>query len=325
MDEPVASDDHPRTSKKGRPFARALLGFGLKSGLILVVFLVVLAAFQRSLIYFPSKEVPSLERAAHAYKGPILPIEVEASDGVSLAGWLLPAGSKTNATAPADAIADNRPLVIWFCGNGGHRAHRLADLAAIHSLGAHALIVDYRGYAGNKGSPSEEAIARDARSVWNFATAQLRNPPGRIVICGESIGGGVSVRLVSDLCKEGIRPGGLVLQSTFSALTDAAAYHYPWLPVRLLLVDRYPSIDRIADVTCPLLMVHGTIDRIVPFEQGRRLFDAAPVKSASGIEKRFVELPDADHNDIMETSQDLWLEALGRFLNDVRSASAKLR
>jgi uncharacterized protein len=321
MGEPVATDTPTpavgKSSRRRRVFRRLVLEIGL----ILAVFLVMLAVIQRKLVYFPSKEVPSVERAALSYAGPIIPVSVTASDGLTLAGWLLPAGPAAESTSPAAAVADDRLLVIWFCGNGGHRAHRLTDLAAIHSLGSHALIVDYRGYAENAGSPSEAAIANDARDVWKFATVQLQKPANQIVICGESIGGGVSVRLASDLCKEGIRPGGLALQSTFTALTDAAAYHYPWLPVRMLMIDRYPSIDRIGDVNCPLLMVHGRRDQIVPFEQGRRLFDAAPAKSESGVAKRFVEFPDADHNDIMETSHEPWVQALHLFLNDVRSAA----
>jgi fermentation-respiration switch protein FrsA (DUF1100 family) len=91
--------------------------------------------------------------------------------------------------------------------------------------------------------------------------------------------------------------------------------------VRQLLIDRYPSIDRIQDVKCPLLMVHGRRDQIVPFEQGRRLFDAAPPKSESGIAKRFVEFSEADHNDIMETSRETWMQALGHFLDDIRSGA----
>jgi uncharacterized protein len=321
MGEPVASDPHTPSVGKPPRCRRVFRRLVLEIGLILAVFLVVLAAIQRKLIYFPSKEVPSVERAALSYAGPIMPVSVPASDGLTLAGWLLPAESGSDTTSLAAAVADDRLLVIWFCGNGGHRAHRLMDLAAIHSLSAHALIVDYRGYAENAGSPSEAAIANDARDIWKFATQQLQKPASQIVICGESIGGGVSVRLASDLCKEGIRPGGLVLQSTFSALTDAAAYHYPWLPVRLLMIDRYPSIDRINDVKCPLLMVHGRRDQIVPFEQGRRLFDAAPAKSESGVAKRFVEFPEADHNDIMETSHEPWVQAFGRFLDDIRSAA----
>ena len=97
-------------------------------------------------------------------------------------------------------------------------------------------------------------------------------------------------------------PGGLILRSTFSSLTDAGAYHFPWLPVRWVLIDRFPSEQRIRDVTCPLLQFHGRRDTIVPLRLGQKLFAAAPEKSASGVAKKFVELPNADHNDVMETS-----------------------
>jgi fermentation-respiration switch protein FrsA (DUF1100 family) len=280
----------------------------------------MLAGLQRTLIYQQFKETPSIERARAAIGMPLLPVEVTATDGIALHGWLAVAGRHNpSAKSPKEAVADGRLLAIWFNGNGGHRGHRLYDVRTLGELGLHTLNFDYRGYAENAGKPSEEKIAADARAIWNFATVGLGVSASRIVIFGESLGGGVSVRLVSDLCREGIEPGGLVLRATFSSLVDAASYHYPWLPVRAVLKDRYPSVERIGLVTCPILVAHGHRDQIVPFEQGRKLFQAAPQKSENGIAKRFAEFPNADHNDILETSERLWVQALEPFLNDVRT------
>lgn len=295
---------------------RGLVRLGL-CAVVLAGPFAVLIALQRSLIYHPRRETPDRVRAEEAFGSQLLPVEVPTTGGMTLHGWLIPAvgeSDELSGSQPRDAVADWRPLAIWFCGNGGHRGHRLTDLKLLNQLGCHALIVDYRGYAENEGAPSESGIVADARDVWTFATKSLGVPAERILLFGESLGGGVAVQAAADLGRRGIAPRGLILEATFSSLVDAAAYHYPWLPVRWALIDRYESTKHIPDVKCPVLMLHGRKDSIVPFEQGRRLFEAAPPTSASGIAKEFVELPDADHNDILTTSADLWFAAIRSFL-----------
>jgi uncharacterized protein len=279
-------------------------------------------ALQRRLIYRPLRETPDIHRAGLALRAPIKPVRFTAEDGVLLNAWLIPAMA-TNDGDLASAVADERPFCIWFNGNAGHRAHRLPQISLIHKADAHVLIADYRGYAENSGSPSEEGLASDARAAWKYACETLKVPAKRIVICGESLGGGVATRLAADLCESGSPPGGLFLQATFSSLVDAGAHHYPWLPVSWALRDRFDSLFRIAKVSCPIAMVHGRKDGIVPFEQGRKLFDAAPTESSSGVPKSFVELPDAGHNDIMDPDVGtipLYAEALGRMIEKVAAA-----
>jgi uncharacterized protein len=279
----------------------------------------LLISLQRRLIYLPLRETPDVRRAETALRAPILPLTINTEDGLALNGWLIPATS-ADQRDPAAAVADGRPLCLWFNGNAGHRAHRLPQISLIHKLGAHVLIIDYRGYAENPGSPSEEGLAKDARAAWNFARDTLKVPAKRIVICGESLGGGVATRLAADLCKEGTPPAGLFLQATFASLVEAGSYHYPFLPVRWVLRDRFDSLSRIADVTCPISMVHGRQDGIVPFDHGRKLFNAAPDKSASGVLKTFTEMPTAGHNDIMDPEVGaipLWVAGLERLLNSI--------
>jgi hypothetical protein len=209
--------------------------------------------------------------------------------------------------------------VLYFPGNAGNRAYRELELRLLTDAGADAILFDYRGYGDSPGEPSEEGLARDARAVWRFATETNKIEPRRLVLFGESLGGGVAVRLASDLSEQHTPPAGLILRSTFSSLTDAAAHHFPWLPVRWVLIDRFPSERRIRDVTCPILQLHGRRDTIVPFRLGQKLFAAAPEKSASGIAKRFVELPNANHNDVIETSHGEVLAAVRDFLSKVTS------
>ena len=206
-------------------------------------------------------------------------------------------------------------MILYFPGNAGNRAKRFRQFEVLTSRKAHVLLVDYRGYGDNAGKPSEQDFARDARSIWNQLTTELGVPPHRVVIYGESLGGGVATRLASDLCREGIEPGGLIVQSTFSSLVAVAQAQFPLIPVSWLLVDRYPSDRRIVDVTCPILQIHGQQDTIVPLAIGQRLFDAAPATSAQGIPKQQLLMPETDHNNVYGGQRDheILINGLSRF------------
>jgi fermentation-respiration switch protein FrsA (DUF1100 family) len=276
----------------------------------------MLAYFQRSLIYLPTRGAVDVAEAGFDERQ-LLPVQRETEDGLTLHGWLILADGATSETA-ALPPGDERPLILFFPGNGGHRGYRAQEIHQFTELGCHVLYFDYRGYAENSGKPTENDLARDAEGVWNFAVDELQVPPARIIVWGESLGGGVATRLTSELCNAGTPPRGLMLRGTFTSLVDAASYHYPWLPVRWVLVDRFPSIERIAAVTCPLLIIHGQQDTIVPFEQGERLFAAAPAHSTSGVPKTFVALPQAGHNDIMYVAAHDVRTAVAQFLSRLK-------
>ena len=148
------------------------------------------------------------------------------------------------------------------------------------------LLFDYRGYGGNPGDPSEDGLAADARAAQQWLARQPDVDPRRIAYFGESLGAAVAVGLAVQS-----PPAALVLRSPFTSLPDVGAVHYPWLPVQRLLLDRYPSIDRIASVSAPVLVIAGDRDDIVPMSLSRRLYDAAAEP------KRFVLVPGAGHND----------------------------
>ena len=276
----------------------------------------MLAWFQRSLIYHPTKTKPLTAKEA-GLSQTVVDVTVKSQDGLTLHGWLVAAGPKKSSLPIDPKTLLSHPLVIVFPGNAGHRGYRAELLRVFGELGADAMIFDYRGYGENSGKPSEANIARDARVLWNYATKELGVPARRIVLYGESLGGGVATRLAGDLCKEGIEPGGLIVQSSFNSLVDAGRYHFPILPVGLILVDRFESERYITKVTCPILQLHGARDQIVPLGLGQKLFAAAPAKSSSGIAKRQVILPNADHNDVYGPDLPLVVDALQKFLKEV--------
>jgi fermentation-respiration switch protein FrsA (DUF1100 family) len=227
-------------------------------------------------------------------------ITVTTADGLVLNGWhLLPDGCSA-----ADNVACDRELsgggfvVLYFYGNAGSRTNDVQDCRDFTALGCHVFLFDYRGYGDNPGQPSEAGFAADALAIWRYATDERHIAPERILIFGQSLGGAVAVQLAAEACKQQQPPAGVIVNSTFSSMADVAGWHYPYLPVRLLLADGYPSIERIGSITAPLLAFHGTSDDIVPLEIGKRLFAAAPENSAGGVTKRWIELPGAAHNDI---------------------------
>lgn len=272
----------------------------------------ILITFQRRLIFQPTK-VAWLSAAEFSSPGEaITDVELTTDDGLTLHGWRFAA---INAETP-------RRLVIYFPGNAGCRRDRLADCADFTRLGCDVILFDYRGYGDNAGSPTEAKLAADAQAIWRLATGPEGYSPAEIVLFGESMGGGVATRLAAECAQRGEPVAALILNSTFASLADTAAWHYPALPVRFLVWDRFPSVDRIPHVACPVLQFHGTADSIVPCSEGQRLFAAAPKRSAAGIESRFVPIPGGEHNFI---SMHDMSDAVDALFHELRTMSAKSR
>jgi uncharacterized protein len=243
---------------------------------------------QRRLIYFPFGEVPP--PAAAGLPGAEA-ISFPTDDGLTLGGWFVPGQP-----------AGRGVTAIVFNGNAGNRSFRVPLAAGLAERGISVLLFDYRGYGGNAGSPSEEGLAADTRAARRYVAGRAGGD--RIVYLGESLGTGVAVRLAVEQ-----PPEALILRSPFTSLTDTGRHHYPFLPVGLLLTDRYTSIDRIGDVPCPLLVIAGDSDSIIPVNQSRRLFEAARQP------KRLAIIERADHNDYELLAGKRVLDAIADFLN----------
>jgi alpha-beta hydrolase superfamily lysophospholipase len=277
------------------------------------------ASFQRSLLYFPLPSERLLARESGLSQA-VIDVQVTTHDQLTLNGWLIlvdrpqAENRQFDAANPAELLAAERPLVIVFPGNGGHRLMRQDLVNALSSIGVDVMLFDYRGYGDNPGAPAEVHLVQDARAIWNCTVRDFGVPARRIFIYGESLGGGVATRLASDLCAVGIQPGGLILQSTFNSVVAVGRYHFPVLPVSTLSVDRFESERHITKVTCPYLHLHGERDTVVPIKLGKKLYRAAPEASSAGIPKQFVSLPGTNHNDVYGSSGKLVLNVLRNFL-----------
>jgi hypothetical protein len=270
----------------------------------------------RKLTYFPARADNLLPQSLRLPADKIHAIQLKTDDGLTLNGWhFLASGCSADDRAGCDrTLAEGRPLVLFFSGNGGHRGYRVPEAGVLTRAGAHVFLFDYRGYGDNAGTPTEETLAADAAAVWRYATGERQVAPDRIILYGESLGGAVATRLAAEKCAAGSAPAGLVLRSTFSSLADVARHHYPVLPIKMLMVERYDSVQQIANVTCPILTLHGSPDTIVPYALGRKLFDAAPQSAADGTVKQFIDLPHSDHNDVLEADGEALQAAVIRIV-----------
>ena len=261
-----------------------MIRVSLALALLLVVCLALFWLGQRRLIYFPDTRLPSSDDAGLTS---LEPVTFGTADGLRLGAWFV-AGS-----GPLP-----RPTVIVFSGNAGHRGYRAPLAAALQRRGLNVLLTDYRGYGGNPGAPTEEGLAADALAARTYALSRPDVDPARLVYFGESLGAAVALRLAVEH-----PPSALVLRSPFASLTLVGQYHYPVLPVRWLLRDRFPSIDRAHRIRCPVLVIAGTHDSVVPIDHTRRLYDAIVAP------KTFVEVA-ADHNDAALLDGDAMIQAI---------------
>jgi uncharacterized protein len=251
--------------------------------------LVLLWLCQRRMIYLPYGNVPS---AASAGLPSAEDIAFTTDDGLTLRGWFVPA-----ATMPA------RFTMIVFNGNAGNRGHRAPLAAALAAHGVATLLFDYRGYGDNAGRPSEDGLARDARAARAYLTTRAGVDSTRLVFFGESLGAAVALRLATET-----PPLALVLRSPFTSMTEVGQHHYPLLPVRWLLRDRYPSLERAGSLTCPTLVIAGDRDSIIPLQQSQRLYGALAVNT------RLEVIAGADHNDEALFDGDQLIQSLLRFV-----------
>jgi len=272
----------------------------------------MVALWQRALIYHPVKVAALPVEKFPRLRDRARDLHFQTDKGLSLHGWhILATPEKSEALS---AVREARPVLLYFPGNARHRGDRVDRLLALANLGFDVLVFDYRGYGENEGEPTEARLRQDAKAVWDYVTGPLGLAGSRVVLYGESLGGGVATRLAADCCLAGTPPGGLILQSTFNSLTAAGAQHYPWLPVSWLLIDRFPSDIAVKDVTCPILQLHGRYDTIVPWELGVKLHEAMPKQSSSGTARRLVELPHSNHNDVFESDGPLLRKSVYEFL-----------
>ena len=255
----------------------AVIALCLYVGLAAMIYLA-----QRSLMYFPDT-VPSTPAAAGLPQAEEVPLT--ASDGVGIHVWQVPP-------------EDGKPVILYFHGNGGALKYRVERFHKLIADGIGLVALEYRGYGGNEGSPSEAGLIADGEAAYAYAAAHY--PAKQIVIWGQSLGSGVAVAVAAE------KPvGRIILEAPFTSTAAVASIRYWYIPVSLLMKDQFHSDTRIQKVTASLLILHGMKDQVVPFAMGERLFELA------NKPKHIVRFLDAGHDDLDANGA---LNAVARFL-----------
>ncbi|HLG18050.1 MAG TPA: alpha/beta hydrolase [Blastocatellia bacterium] len=270
---------------------------------------ILIMGFEDRLIYFPSKYPEGLWDVSRIpqVEGEIVP-NIEdcyfvTSDGVKLHGWFCTPRRTARGSLepiPADMV------LLWFHGNAGNVTDRYDMIRVMMGIPVQVFIVDYRGYGKSEGSPSEQGLYLDARAAWDYLVSERGVRPGNIIILGKSLGGVPAIDLASK-----VDPAGLIVQSSFTSAHDMAAAVMPLLP-RFLIHSRMESVKKIPVVRCPKLFIHSPRDEVVPYELGRRLFDAASEP------KQFYTVEGAGHNETYFVGGNRYVEAVRQFVESCR-------
>lgn len=246
-------------------------------GLIYLGILLLLMAFENQLVYVRGGDWDPMPGFVHDE------VQIASAGNVQLTAWYCPCPATIKPAFGAD-----RPVVLYCHGNAGNISHRAAVAESWQrTLGADVMMFDYQGYGKSAGSPTEAGLYADGEAVLKWLTETRKIERKHIVLFGESIGGAVAAKLASETSD----CAGLVLERTFTSLPDAAARHFPWLPVRWIMRNRFPTIDRIGNVRCPIFIASADQDEVVPFAHGKILFDRA------NEPKQYLLLKGLGHND----------------------------
>lgn len=234
-----------------------VLGLGLVvyGGIVLGVFLC-----QRHLMYHPDRLI-ELPTAYGAETAQVIPLTAE--DGVTLEAWYIP------------PVNPAYPLILYFHGNAGHIGNRMEKLGHFAAKGFGILALSYRGYGKSAGAPSEAGLFADARALLRYAMEDLKLPPERLLLYGESLGTGVATYAARQLADAGTPVAALALEAPYTSVANRSQELYPFLPAFYMVRDKYESIKRIAGIHCPLLIFHGEQDTVIPVHHGRALLAAA--------------------------------------------------
>ncbi len=217
---------------------------------IYILALIILYLFQGRMIFNAKTGMSKTPASRHlSYEQHM----ITCTDDVRLCAWFFPSEESPNC-------------LLFFHGNSDCLSDLVDALADLRGLGINVLAIDYRGYGLSNGKPSEDGLYLDAEACWAWLIAIKGFRPDQIVLHGRSLGGALAAFLAARH-----RPAALILESTFTSMTDLVRLHYRWIPTRLLLQHRFPTSKRIKDIKAPTLVIHSTADELIPFSQAEKL------------------------------------------------------
>ena len=236
------------------------MNFYTTSALAIVFFYILLLIFvfffQRNLLYHPSIN-NYLDDQSMKVPSEIKKIKITTKDDIDLIGWFYQGNT------------DKFKTILFFHGNAGSLENRTYKLNHFKNLNVNFLIIAWRGFSGNKGKPNEKGLYEDAESAIRWLKSRGINEKN-IILYGESLGTAVAVE-VAQIKKY----AGIILESPFTSMIDMGKKYYPFFPVRFLLKDKFESHKKVGNISVPLLFIHGKVDKIVPYDMGRKMYELA--------------------------------------------------
>ena len=226
---------------------------------ILIIFviyflvLVFLYFYQRNLLYHPNENNYSGDKISVDIKK----VKIQTSDNIELLGWY----HKKN-------LKDYKTLV-YFHGNAGSLENRIHKLNHFQDMNINFLIIAWRGFNGNKGKPSERGLYVDGKSAIDWLIKKGVDEKN-LILYGESLGTGVATHLAQNK-----NYAGVILETPFTSMVDAAKNFYPYIPINLLLKDKFENYKKVKNINAPILVMHGEVDQVVPFSMGKKIYEIA--------------------------------------------------
>ena len=218
-----------------------------------VVLIIFIYFYQRNLLYHPSENNYQNDKIQFNYDEIFITVDEE----IQLKSWIIKKDFKKFKT------------LLIFHGNAGHLSNRIYKLNELYKLDINILLISWRGFSGNKGSPTENNLYTDAKAAIKWLNEEgVSN--NQIILYGESLGSGVAVEVGREN-----NFNSIILESPFTSIENSAKIYYRYLPVKLILKDRYDSISKIKMINIPILVMHGEKDDVVPFSMGKELFEKA--------------------------------------------------
>ena len=209
--------------------------------------------FQRNLLYHPAENNYYGDRLIVS----IEKVRIKTQDNIELLGWF------------HNKNTSNLKTILFLHGNAGSLENRIHKINHFKDMNLNFLIIAWRGFSGNKGSPTEKGLYEDARSAIRWLKLKGIEEKN-IIIYGESLGTGIAAEIAQNK-----NFAGVILESPFTSMIDAGKDKYPYLPVKLLLKDKYESDKKIKNINSPILIMHGRVDKIVPFHMGKKMYELA--------------------------------------------------
>jgi uncharacterized protein len=254
------------------------------------VFCIYVYFMQSGLIFYPNMPGRNLVSTPEDIGLTYQNVEVVTEDNIRLHGWFIP---NNNA----------KGTVLFFHGNAGNISHRLDSIEIFHHLELNVFIFDYRGYGQSEGKITEKGTYRDAEAAWNYLIYTRGISEKQIIIFGRSLGASIGAWLAGKHT-----PAALIIESGFASVASMAKRLYPFLPIRWLARFKYNTKQYVKNVSSPVLVAHSKDDEIIPYDEGREIFAAAPEP------KQFLEMR-GGHNDGFIVSGASYINGLKSFIN----------